>query len=104
MNRPGVRYELSRCGRVAGRAFVGRLHRTSPRGGKARPAEGLAPPLGGGDGNSYRVDPYIAAAAALQAEPKTTADTLKTFVGDAGERDAGEGPREVSGNRSNVGE
>lgn len=43
----------------------------------------LPRPWHGKEGDTYRVDPYIAAAAALQAEPKTAADALKKLIKDA---------------------
>ncbi len=53
---------------------------------KSAPLKDLPPVWRGKEKDSYRVDPYIAAAMALQAEPKSAGDTLKKMVDDAGER------------------
>lgn len=51
---------------------------------KPHPLKDLPPLWGWKEGEAaYRVDPYIAAAAALQAEPKTAADTLEMLIKDA---------------------
>lgn len=76
MNR---RYALASLALLPVAGAVGLAHK------EAKPVslKDLPRPWHSKEDNSYRVDPYIAAAAAFQAEPKTAADTLKKLIKDA---------------------